>query len=169
MIIKGISDEQSKALTRLLQYLSSQIEADAIIVSDYGGNILSHIALQNDESLQTIAALAAGAFAATRELARFIKEPEFLSVFHRGRESNIFIQCLASQYLILAIVNKKTAQGLVKLCMERMASQFEAVLTGASAQSILEAASLTPFEIKDGDVFGNDEDEDNENDTGDSS
>jgi len=163
MTIKSVSNEQSKALYQLLQFLAERIEADAIIISDYGGNILSHIASHDDESIQTIAALAAGAFAATRELARFIKEPEFLSIFHRGKESNIFIQCLASQYLVLAIVNKKTAQGLVKLYMDRMTAQFEAILTGTASQTVIEAGALVPFELKEGDIFGTDEEENGDN------
>jgi|GEM_PF-2010954 len=163
MTAYAVSEEQSRALTVLLSRLTAQIEAEAILVSDYGGNILAHVVPHEDESIQTVAALAAGAFAATRELARFVREPEFVSIFHRGRESSIFMQCLASNYLVLAVVNKKTAQGLVKLCVERMAGQLEMILAGTVSQSLIDAGALTPFELdSDTDVFEEESEEDEE-------
>ena len=147
----ALRDDQGRALNRLLNRIAGQMEAEALLISDIGGNILAQEIRKEDESIQTIAALAAGSFAATRELARMIGEPEFLSVFHRGREQSIFMQSLASQFLVVAIVQKTTAQGLVKLCLEKIAPELEVILTATAGQSLADIAADTKLELADDD------------------
>ena len=86
-----------------------------------------------DESIQTIAALAAGSFAATRELAAIMGEKEFKTVFHKGTETGIFIQCVASHYLLLAVMSEDTTEGLVKLYADKICTQIEPVLVAQPA------------------------------------
>lgn len=149
----ALSVEQHQALQKALVQLSTDMEAQGLILSDYGGNILAEVLPEGLQDIETLAALAAGSFVATRELARLIGEKEFRWVFHMGHKTSIYIQCIATHYLVFAILGNRTTQGLAKLYVEKTSAHLERILLKAEKQS---AASLSPnqaFKMDGGDVF----------------
>lgn len=60
-----------------------------------------------------IAALAAGSFAATKELARRIGEVEFNALYQQGNGSNIFIDSVDKDTIFLPSFGRRTTVGLV--------------------------------------------------------
>jgi len=136
----AVSEEQVNLLNDALEVLLQESEAQALFISDYGGNIITNVATDEDDSRETVAALAAGSFSATRELAGMIGENSFHSVFHKGDHSAIYIQCIAGEFIILAILGKGTTQGLAKLYIDKACRQIEPILMETSGQS-LETAS----------------------------
>jgi len=158
MIGYALSEEQGYQLNIALEDLLVESEAQALFISDYGGNIIAHVSIDNDDFMETVAALAAGSFSATRELAGFIGEKSFHSVYHKGDESSIYIQCIAKEFLVLAILGKNVTQGLAKLYIDKACSRIEPILTdtiGQSVESAFGAGTMdTPFEFKkETDVF----------------
>src|SRR5438552_10477299 len=67
------------------------VEAELTGVLDRGGNVISQYGDMAVMDVTIIAALAAGSFAATRELARRIGEVEFNALYHQGNGSHIFM------------------------------------------------------------------------------
>ena len=152
----AISEKQSRALNATLSDLMVLAEADAVFLSDFGGNLLAYVtSAEADDSVYTIAALAAGSFSATRELAAQIKEPEFHSIFHQGENNSIYMQSVSTDYLVLVVFGKRTTAGLVKLYVEKAAKEIEPVLKQVHGQSVSAAGGETRlFEMKmDTDVF----------------
>ncbi len=145
----ALSVKKCQALQEILTQLSREVEAEGMILTDYGGNILVQVLPNDNEASQTLAALAAGSFAATRELAGLVGEKEFHWIFHHGRKMSIYIQCVAAHYLILALLGKRTTQGLVKLYVEKVSEQLERILLGTKEQTVAEAGPAQVFEIND--------------------
>jgi len=145
----AISERQARRLGRILDVLMRQTKAEAIIVTDYGGNILAQISDIGEQRLQTVAALAAGAFSATRELAGLIGESEFRSICHRGAESGIYIPCHASAFLTLVILGKETTQGLARLYVEKADRHITPILLSTLNQSASGAGAKERFELDD--------------------
>ena len=141
MLGYALSEEQGKLLNSALEDLLVESEAQALFISDYGGNIIAHVAVGEDNFMETVAALAAGSFSATRELAGLIGEKSFHSVWHKGDESSIYIQCVANDFLVLAIVGKNVTQGLAKLYIDKSRKQIEPILLDTSGQSASEAGA----------------------------
>lgn len=137
----AINKAQSKKLHTALQDLSVQAEARSVFMSDRGGNIIAQTSQTNDSTIDTIAALAAGSFCATRELARMIGEPEFHSIFHQGERASIYIQSTVHDILVLVIFGKETTPGLVKLYTEKVCLELASVLQKIVKQNAVEAAS----------------------------
>ncbi len=134
MSTKTLTETQFTALNSALESLISESEARGAALCDSGGNILSSSA--GDERLMdNVAALAAGSFAATRELADIIGEPGFRSIFHRGQESGILIYALNEQHLVVVILGKNSFEGLVRLCLKKTANQLKAILEEKDAGS----------------------------------
>ena len=75
-------------------------EANAVMLCDRGGNIIVHTGESVDEAIDIISALVAGAFAATKELAKVLGEEEFTAIFHQGVNTSIFISAVGEEVLV---------------------------------------------------------------------
>ena len=135
----AISKQQNRKLSRILAALSRQTDAEALVVCDYGGNILGQESRLSDDRLQTVAALAAGAFAATSELAQQVGEASFQSLYHQGAEINIYIHCQISEFLLLLVLKSGTPQGLARLYVEKVSRLLAPILASTLNQSAVSA------------------------------
>jgi hypothetical protein len=85
--------------------------------------------------VQGIAALSAGAFSATRQLAGLMGESMFQSVYHQGHNTSLYMQSLASQFLILVVFGRTTTVGLVKLYVKKLSEELDPLLQEMSRQT----------------------------------
>lgn len=85
------------------------------------------------EALDTmsLAALAAGAFASTREIARLVGEPEFTVLFHQGKRQHVHVNLAGEHGLLMTLFGDDTTVGLVKLCARRACLRIGHTLSGA--------------------------------------
>ena len=88
-----------------------ETEAKCVLVIDKGGHLITVRGVTESMDTASLSALAAGAFASTREIARLIGEPEFSVLFHQGRQAEesgeavgqAVLQLLVEQALLLGI------------------------------------------------------------------
>ena len=146
--MKAISIEQGKLLNQLVSDLLVQSEANCVLLTDIGGNVIACAPGSDGAALQTIAALSAGSFSATRELAVMTGETTFNSAFHQGKKTDIYIHSIGEVYLILVVFHKTTTIGLVKLYTEKVVDELSSVLRAIDRQDIMDAAQFAqPFEL----------------------
>ena len=150
-----LTEQQNLYLTQVLEDLFTETEARACLLSDTGGNIIAQITDTDDEIIQTVAALAAGSFAATKQLAGILGEQSFQSMFHQGHKIAIYIQAISTEFIILAVLGPISTPGLVKLYATKASHELEPLLKEISAQSAsAHAKSGQVFETKsDGPIF----------------
>lgn len=148
MSAQAISIGQSRALENALADLVFESEAAAAILSDIGGNVFASTRGPEGFGLDTLSALAAGSFAATRELARQMGESEFQSVYHHGENTSIYIQGIAGACLLTVIFdNQTTTVGLVKLYAGKLLQQMAPLLAELLGQDIRSIAADVRFEM----------------------
>ena len=82
-------------------------EAELTVVIDRGGNVISQYGDMTVMDVTIIAALAAGSFAATRELARRIGEIEFNALYHQGNGSHIFMNSVDEETIMITVLLSK--------------------------------------------------------------
>lgn len=123
-----MTQEEHKKIQATLLDLVIRAEAEAAFLCDHGGNILAQSTTEQYMHEENIAALAAGSFYATRELARLIGEPEFRYIFHRGDKTSIYMQNTARDMLLMVVFGKESNPGLVKLYADETSRELEAVL-----------------------------------------
>ena len=75
-----------------------------------------------------IAALAAGSFAATRELARRIGEIEFNALYHQGNGSHMFMNSVDDDTIMITVFGSRTTVGLVRFYSTTTAQNVAGVL-----------------------------------------
>src|SRR6059058_5943966 len=103
-------------------------EADMTVVIDRGGNVISQFGDHNVMDVTIIAALAAGSFAATRELARRIGEVEFNALYHQGNGSHMFMNSVDDDTIMITVFGPRTTVGLVRFYSASAAQSVGALL-----------------------------------------
>ena len=115
-------------LDALEDYLEKS-EASFAMVIDRGGAALSQNgSLPADADTATIAALAAGSFAATKELALRIGETEFSALHQQGEQSQIFMAGIDDDTILVTVFGPQTTLGLVRFYSARTIKRIAAVL-----------------------------------------
>jgi predicted regulator of Ras-like GTPase activity (Roadblock/LC7/MglB family) len=111
----SLTEDASRKLEAILFELLNMVEAEAVFLCDRGGNIIASKAVSNYPHEDNIAALAAGSFFATLEMARLIGESEFKNVLHQGEHRSVFMERTSKDMLVLVVFSRESNPGLVKL------------------------------------------------------
>jgi predicted regulator of Ras-like GTPase activity (Roadblock/LC7/MglB family) len=149
--IPALTIEDVAALDAILAEFVHKAEGDLTIVIDRGGNVISQFGDREAVDVTIMAALAAGSFAATRELARRIGEVEFNALYHQGNGSHIFMNSVDDETIMIAVFGKRTTVGLVRFYAAQAAQNLAALLqTLRSKEHVFE---FTAADISTGPVF----------------
>lgn len=103
-------------------------EAELTVVIDRGGNVISQYGDMSAMDVTVIAALAAGSFAATQELARRIGEVEFNALYHQGNGSHIFMNSVDEDSIMITVFGPNTTVGLVRFYSTATAQSVSTLL-----------------------------------------
>jgi predicted regulator of Ras-like GTPase activity (Roadblock/LC7/MglB family) len=109
-------------------------EADLTVILDRGGNVISQFGDMNAIDVTIIAALAAGSFAATQELARRIGEVEFNALYHQGNGSHIFMNSVDDDTILTPVFAPNTTVGLVRFYSTTTAQNVSTLLKSLSRE-----------------------------------
>src|SRR3954469_4754808 len=112
--IPVLTIEDVATLDGVLADFLKKAEADLTVVIDKGGNVISQYGDHNVMDVTIIAALAAGSFAATCELARRIGEVEFNALYHQGNGSHMFMNSVDEDTIMITVFGTRTTVGLVR-------------------------------------------------------
>lgn len=104
-------------------------EASFALIIDRGGAVLcEHGNTSQAADSSILAALAAGSFAATKELALRIGETEFSSLHQEGDHSQILMCSVDNDAILVTIFGPRTTLGLVRFYSARTVKRIGAVL-----------------------------------------
>jgi len=85
------------------------------ILIDKEGHMVTKAGTTEDFDMQAVAALVAGSYAATREMARLLGEDEFSVLFHQGKRDNIQLTLVGDRTLLATVFDERTTIGMVRL------------------------------------------------------
>src|SRR3954462_2094211 len=102
------------ALDGMLTEFLKKADADLTVVIDRGGNVISQCGDHKVMDVTIIAALAAGSFAATCELAKRIGEIEFNALYHQGNGKHMFMNSVDEDTIMITVFGSRTTVGLVR-------------------------------------------------------
>jgi predicted regulator of Ras-like GTPase activity (Roadblock/LC7/MglB family) len=81
---------------------------------DRDGHLVTRRGDAVQSSLESIAALVAGSFAATREMARLLGEDEFSTLSHQGERESIQVSLVGDRALLAMVFDQRTNLGMVR-------------------------------------------------------
>ncbi len=119
-----ISDEDLKRIDDYLSQTLADSQAKNILLSDRSGQLITkHGGVSKGDALN-IAALAAGLFSATNELAKLLGEKEFTVTFHQGEEANIHISLLVPQVLLVIVFDNRAPVGAIRFWAKKIGAEI---------------------------------------------
>jgi predicted regulator of Ras-like GTPase activity (Roadblock/LC7/MglB family) len=118
----------------LAEYLQ-KAEAELTVIIDRGGNVISQYGDVSVMDVTIVAALAAGSFAATKELARRIGELEFNALYHQGNGNHIFMNSVDDDTIMITVFGRRTTVGLVRFYSSSAAQKVAELLKSLQANS----------------------------------
>jgi predicted regulator of Ras-like GTPase activity (Roadblock/LC7/MglB family) len=143
--------EDVATLDGILAEFLQKAEAELTVVIDRGGNVISQYGDMTVLDVTIIAALAAGSFAATKELARRIGELEFNALYHQGNGSHIFMNSVDDDTIMITVFGPRTTVGLVRFYSSSAAQKVGELLK--SLQGNTHEVAFEPAEIGAGEIF----------------
>jgi predicted regulator of Ras-like GTPase activity (Roadblock/LC7/MglB family) len=132
--IPCLTIEDVATLDGVLAEFLKKSEAELTVVIDRGGNVISQYGDMTVMDVTIIAALAAGSFAATKELARRIGEVEFNALYHQGNGNHIFMNSVDDDTIMITVFGKRTTVGLVRFYSVTTASAVGTLLRSLSRE-----------------------------------
>jgi predicted regulator of Ras-like GTPase activity (Roadblock/LC7/MglB family) len=114
-----INDEQMQMIDGVLNKLQRVCGSHFCALISTSGQPITTCPSDVDADTLSLAALAAGSFAATRQLAEVLNEREFTLLFHEGKESNLHVMQVTEQILLLLTFGHDTQVGRVRLYTSR--------------------------------------------------
>ena len=114
-----INDDQMQMIDGVLAKLQRVAGSNFVALISTSGQPITTAPPDVDADTLSLAALAAGSFAATRQLAEVLKEREFTLLFHEGRDTNLHVMQVTEQILLLLTFGHDTQVGRVRLYTSR--------------------------------------------------
>lgn len=127
-----IYKEEIEEIERVLNQLIKNSQAKCALLVDKDGHLITRQGFTHSLDTTALAALLAGSFASTKEIARLVGEPEFSVLFHQGKKDHIHV-CLVGERSILAVIfDDRTTLGLVRLYAKETSEKLAIVLSSAT-------------------------------------
>src|SRR6188508_874281 len=82
--------------------------ARCALLIDREGHLVTRRGDAVQNSLESISALIAGSFAATREMARLLGEDQFSTLFHQGERDSIQVSLVGDRALFAMVFDQRT-------------------------------------------------------------
>ena len=99
--------------------------AKCALLIDKEGHLVTKRGELRTIDIDTISALVAGSFAATKEMARLLGEEEFTAMFHQGERDNIQLSLVGDRTILTVIFDESTTLGMVRLYVGEAVRKLE--------------------------------------------
>ena len=122
-----IYEEQIEKINQLLTKLIKGAEAKCALLVDKDGHLITRQGFTHSLDTTALAALLAGSFASTKEIARLVGEPEFSVLFHQGKRDHIHINIVGERSILVIIFDDRTTIGMVRLYAKEIGGALSAI------------------------------------------
>ncbi len=114
MALPQLIADDMREIDRLLGELISRSESMAAVLIDKAGFLVAEAGDAQQCDLTTLAALAAGSYAATQGMASVVSEPNFSIVYQQGENFSLLVRDVEEDTLLLVIFGAHVSVGAVK-------------------------------------------------------
>ena len=114
MALPQLIAEDMRELDRVLGDLVSRSEASAALIIDKAGFLIAQTGDFGEFDSTTLAALAAGTYAATQGMASVISEPNFTCVYQQGENFSLLVRNVDRESLVVVVFQAHVSVGAVK-------------------------------------------------------
>ena len=142
-------EEDIAVLDRCLDQLLRSTEASTALVIDKGGFLICQRGDVQSFDTVTLAALAAGSFAATQTIASIVNEPNFTSLYQQGEEVSMLATSIDQNCVLVVVFRASLSVGAVKYYAVSTTKQVAAQIHSASVRNPGPGLDLSMMNIAD--------------------
>jgi len=151
--------EDIEGMGKALNTFLKNANAQCALLVDKDGHLVTKEGESSAYDMDTISALVAGSFAATKQMAKLLGEEEFSLMFHQGKKDNIQLSLVGERTILAVIFDDRTTLGMVRLYSSQVASKlgqlFNDILTRKSEGEKISQEFGVAARGKLDDIFGN--------------
>ena len=136
--------EDIDSINAVIDAFLKQSAAKCALLIDKDGHMVTGRGATKNIDVDTISALVAGSFAATREMAKLLGEDEFSALFHQGKSDNIQLSIVGDRALLTAIFDEQTTVGMVRLYANEASKRLAAIFRKKASEAHLEKVPAEP-------------------------
>ena len=135
-------EDDIERINKALENYQSLSKSRCNMLIDVEGHPVTQVGSTDGINLETIAALVAASFAATKEVAKILGENEFTSLTHQGKHESIQLSLVGNRTILTTIFDsEETTIGMVmfytKELVEKLQGIFEGILNRKAPQKAL--------------------------------
>lgn len=119
-----IYEEEITKIDALLSKMLKGAEAKCALLVDKDGHLITRQGFTHSLDTTALAALLAGSFASTKEIAKLVGEPEFSVLFHQGKKDHIHMTIVGERSILVVIFDDRTTIGMVRLYAKETAVEL---------------------------------------------
>ncbi len=119
---------QFERIEEVLKKLLRESEAKCSLLVDKDGHLIAKQGFTHSLDTTSLAALLAGSFASTKEMAKLLGESEFSVLFHEGKRDNILVSLVGERSILGVVFDDRTTIGMVRLYVREAEAELEEVL-----------------------------------------
>ena len=128
-----VYQEETARIDGILKKLLKGSEAKCALLVDKDGHLVTRQGFTHSLDTTALAALLAGSFASTKEIARLVGEPEFSVLFHQGKRDHIHMSLVNERTILVVIFDDRTTIGMVRLYSKETSEELNSVFEAASS------------------------------------
>ena len=121
--------EDIEVIGKSLTVFLRNSNANCALLVDKDGHLVTREGESATFDVDTISALVAGSFAATKQMAKLLGEEEFALMFHQGKKDNIQLSLVGERTILAVIFDDRTTLGMVRLYSGQIASKLAQVFS----------------------------------------
>ncbi len=127
--------EDIEEIDGILSEFLDASQAKCILMVDKDGHLVTKKGFTKSFDTDSLAALVAGSFAATRQMATLLGEKEFSVLFHQGQNENIHVSLASERALLVIVFDDRTTIGMVRLYAEEVTKKVSEALLKAAERN----------------------------------
>lgn len=137
-----IHKQELEQIEKAMVHLLKTAEAKCALLVDKDGHLITRQGFTHSLDTTALAALLAGSFASTREIARLVGEPEFSVLFHQGKKDHIHISLVGERGILAVIFDDRTTIGMVRLYAREIGEELANILSKAQDEEGVEEEEI---------------------------
>ncbi len=122
-------EEEINKIDALISKMLKGAEAKCALLVDKDGHLITRQGFTHSLDTTALAALLAGSFASTKEIAKLVGEPEFSVLFHQGKKDHIHMSIVGERSILVVIFDDRTTIGMVRLYAKETSAELRKVFT----------------------------------------
>lgn len=124
-ITRVVGKKQYEETLVILKNFIRESQSKCALLVDRNGEVIAKEGFSKNVDILSLAALAAGTIASTKEIARIVGEPEFTVLLHEGKHDNIHFSLVDEHSLLVVIFDERTTIGMVRLFAKQAVQELQ--------------------------------------------